>query len=159
MQLVEVTLEDLSSIRHKVFLSPCEDFSIPEFKIISFQGIYGHESAGKKDAKYLVASIKAAHEAWYTAGTIFDFSELSYEWGDEMDWVLDCLDRSPTNCIYPLAIVVGQKSDAGLRSLLNNSYKDLCYEKTEDAINALRHKIGQFELCLREWRSNTRPKA
>ncbi|MES2072016.1 MAG: hypothetical protein V4488_16790 [Pseudomonadota bacterium] len=159
MELTQVTLKDLSRIEHEVYLPPFEKYLSPEFKLIAFQGIYGHGSAGKADARYMQAVCRAAHEAWYTSGTILDFSNLEYEWGDEMEQVIDCLDRSPGNCTYPLAIVVGSRSEQALRSLLQESYDDLCFRELESALIAIRNKKRAFDDCLTEWRKSRVGKA
>jgi hypothetical protein len=98
-------------------LGPGPPFARPDFKVISYSGVYGVGSAGKKDALYMVATAKAAHEAWYTSATVFDFTELEYEWGDEMEWIFDFGYQPLANCSYPLAVVVSEKCGPALKSL------------------------------------------
>ena len=63
----------------------CE--TIGYFKV---SGTYKAGSAGLEDAKHIVGMTAYAKTRFYNRKWLFDLSELSYMWGDEMDWVLDC---------------------------------------------------------------------
>ena len=152
MELKEVTLQELSAIQHEIMLAPCAPFSIPDFKVIAYKGIYSHGSMGSQDARYIVATAKAAHEAWYSSAIILDFTELDYQWGDEMDWVLSIGHQPHINCSYSLAIIVGSKCESALRTLWADDYEQLCFNSLEQALKALKGKVAKYKLCLQEWR-------
>lgn len=60
--------------------------SIGYFKV---SGEYKPGSAGREDAEHIVGMIAYAQRRYFNRRWLFDFSELSYVWGDEMDWVLE----------------------------------------------------------------------
>ena len=153
MNLTEVSLKDVSSLQHRVYLPPSRKFEVPAFKVISYVGAYRSGGAGKGDALYIKATATAAHEAWYTRGTIIDFTELAYDWGDEMLWVQSLIDPLPVSCAYPLLVVVGPKCEPALRSLLKEDYEGLCLGSLDLAVQELSVKIAGYEQCLREWRA------
>lgn len=152
MELTKVTLSDISRITHEVFLPRSEPYVIPDFKVIRYTGHYRHGSAGKADARYISATTAAAHEAWFSSGIVLDFTELQYEWGDEMECVFDIGQRSQHNCAFPLVIVVGPECKEGLKSLVPDEYDAFCVESLPDALALLAKKGKEYEECLVNWR-------
>lgn len=75
-------------------------------------GTYKSGSAGSDDAKHIVGMTAYALARFYNKKWLFDFSELSYVWGDEMDWVLECGGGDEI-----VAIVVGPKCMAAISTL------------------------------------------
>jgi hypothetical protein len=75
-------------------------------------GTYKAGSSGSDDAKHIVGMTAYAQARFYNKKWIFDFSELSYVWGDEMDWVLECGGGDEI-----AAIVVGPKCMAAISTL------------------------------------------
>jgi hypothetical protein len=52
-------------------------------------GTYKAGSAGRPDAEHIVGMTAYAQARFHHRRWLFDLSELSYVWGDEMDWVLE----------------------------------------------------------------------
>ncbi|WP_284620756.1 hypothetical protein [Aquabacterium humicola] len=154
MKLSTITLEQLSSLTHEVKL-PEERSRSPFFKVISYHGEYRYGSGGNADARYIVATATAAHEAWFTEGIVIDFSDLKYEWGDEMEWVLGIAQGGPTGCSFPLVIIVGAKCKPAIQTLIPDEYADFCVESLDDALLLLEQKRRAYRQCLAEWRPRT----
>lgn len=57
--------------------------------IAKFKGTYRPGSAGAPDAAFICGIARTAVMMWHPAALILDLRDLSYTWGDEMDWVLD----------------------------------------------------------------------
>src|SRR5881227_2973928 len=76
IRLRPVTFAELSDLRHETLASEQQPFLTPEFLVIRYIGVYRPGSAGRGDALYIVATAKAAREAWYSNSTILDFREL-----------------------------------------------------------------------------------
>jgi len=111
--------------------------TIGYFKV---SGIYKTGSAGSDDAKHIVGMTAYAQERYYNNKWLFDFSELSYEWGDEMDWVLECGGGDEI-----VAIVVGPKCMAAISTLSNIDAKptdclknDMTFDNLDSAFNYLK---------------------
>ncbi len=153
MKLSTVSLEELSSLTHEVKLPETEKFQTPAFKVISYHGEYRYGAGGKSDALYICATATAAHKAWYTEGIIIDFSDLKYEWGDEMEWVFGIAQGGRTKCIFPLVVLVGSKSKQAIQTLIPDEYAELCSETFADAVALIERKRLEYKRCLAAWRS------
>jgi hypothetical protein len=77
-------------------------------------GTYKPGSAGRDDAEHIVGMTAYAQVRYYNRKWLFDLSELSYVWGDEMDWVLECGGGDEI-----VAIIVGPKCMAAISTLSN----------------------------------------
>jgi hypothetical protein len=151
MRLHEVTLSDLSPLRHTIRLTEAEGWDTPEFMVISYTGDYRYGSAGAPDARCILATAEAAHRAWYSQAIVLDFSRLSYQWGDEMEWVLGIGGRTG-ECAYPLVIVVGDGCRAAMITLLEDEYAPHCVESLPEAYLLGRRKIEEYDRCLKAHR-------
>jgi hypothetical protein len=152
MKLSTITLEQLSPLTHEVKVPETEKFRSPAFKVISYHGEYRYGSGGNADARYIVATATAAHKAWFTEGIVIDFSDLKYEWGDEMEWVLNIAQSGPTKCSFPLVIIVGDKCKPALQTLIPGDYAEFCVESLDEALSVLEQKRRAYRQCLAEWR-------
>lgn len=108
--------------------------------IAEFSGTYKSGSAGASDAKFIKGITKTAKDVWDCFGIIIDFSDLYYDWGDEMD------------CFLPFdenfALVVSDKCESGIATLLfglNTNKKaietDFIFSNTNDAQNYVIEKL------------------
>ena len=140
MNLSTVTLQELSSLTHEVKLPETERFQTPLLKVISYHGEYRYGAGGKSDALYICATATAAHKAWYTEGIIIDFSDLKYEWGDEMEWVFGIAQGGPTKCAFPLVVLVGSSCKQAIQSLIPQEYTEFCAESLSDAVLLIERK-------------------
>jgi hypothetical protein len=152
VRLRPVTLAELSGLRHETFTSEQQPFLTPEFLVIRYTGAYRPGGEGRGDALYIVATAKAAREAWYCNATILDFRELEYVWGDEMEWVTSITWDRAISYHAPLALVVGEKCRGALRSLLRDQYATFCVETLEQAFVMGRQKSQEYKIYLKEWR-------
>ena len=142
VNFTEVKLTDLSDITHQILLSEHDRFDTPEFKIIRYIGIYKYGSEGKGDFTYIRAVCQSACEAWWSKATILDFSQLDYQWGDEMD--------SAIGMAEPLVILVGEKCRKALKTLWPDEYDDFCCDTMEQAITLARTKIIRHDEQLEQ---------
>lgn len=156
MQLVPVSFEKLSNIKYSIALAPHERCSTPEFVVVKFTGVYRYGSAGRPDALFLVSMLAAVQKAWFTTSLIIDFTDFSYEWGDEMNWIHDVGRFLPSPCDKPLAIVVGDQCRAALQTLSPDDYNQNCVKSFDDAVALIRSRKPEFDQCMNEWRRNLR---
>ena len=156
MKLVPVSFNELSDITYSVSLAPHERYSTPEFAVVKFTGSYRDGAAGKPDALFLIAITEAVQKAWFTTSLIIDFSDLKYDWGDEMDWIHDVGQFMPSPCSKPLAIIVGDQCRDALQTLSPEEYNENCVESFDDAISHIRTRKQDFDRCMDEWRRNQR---
>jgi len=154
MKLTEVTFSDLSNIVHQIFISEHQRFATPDFKIIKFVGVYDYGSAGANDGLYIRAIYEAVHTAWYTHANILDFTELDYQWGDQMDHVFNFGWNSYIQYQHPLVVIVGERCREALQSLLTSNYQKDCCDTLEEAIQLAKQKHLDHEKHLAEWRNS-----
>jgi hypothetical protein len=77
---------------------------------LAFAGDYRTGSGGAPDAHYIEGLTRTVHEIWRPSAMILDLRDLNYEWGDEMDLVL----QPPTDIS---AIVVSPKCEPAISTL------------------------------------------
>jgi len=152
VRLRPVTFEQLSAVRHSVFVSESADRDPPEFLVIRYEGVYRDGSSGRGDALYLVAAAEAAQKAWWAPCTILDLREFQYSCGDEMEWITSIGWDRVTRCHSPLAIVVSDKCRAALKSLLEAEFDRFCVESMEAAYSSCRKQEIEWERAMKVWR-------
>lgn len=111
-------LEDLSRIKYQVHVGTSKEVSYLEIMILKFIGVYGFGSSGNSDAIFMRAIGEAVIEAWQPAGLIIDLSELSYEWGDQLENVFFIGSDKYRNIPFPNALIVGENSEEAVRTLI-----------------------------------------
>lgn len=82
---------------------------------------------------YIVATAEAARKAWSSRCTVLDFTDLQYDWGDEMEWVTSIGWDRVIQCHEPLGIVVGEKRQAASKSPLREEFEKFCLDILEQA--------------------------
>ncbi len=112
MKLQPVRFEDETHIRHEFELETTGQNRFWYTLIAKFIGTYGHGSSGRADAHYILGVTKTAIDIWQPAAVVLDLSELRYEWGDEMDWLL------PPALDVPAAVVVGPHCAPAIATLM-----------------------------------------
>ena len=85
--------------------------TIGYFKV---SGEYKPGSAGRDDAEHIAGMISYAQTRYFNCKWLFDFSELSYIWGDEMDWGLEMGGGDEI-----VALVLGPDCIAAISTLSN----------------------------------------
>jgi hypothetical protein len=109
--LREVTFSQLSDIEYNIYLVNSSVKDYLDIMIIQFTGHYGFGSKGNPDAVFMVAIVNAALSAWKPDALILDFTNLEYEWGDRIEELFGLTS-------IPLALIVGPRSEEGIRTLL-----------------------------------------
>ncbi|OBY76364.1 hypothetical protein BBG47_27545 [Paenibacillus sp. KS1] len=145
----QVQLEDLSKIRYEVHIGTSKIVDYLDFMILKFCGKYGYGSSGNADAVYMRAIGKAAIEAWEPGGLIIDFSELSYEWGDQIESVFFVGGDKYGDTPFPVALIVGKNSEEAIRTLLVGLESEKGIEEIEWAFKNLEDAWEYIECKLR----------
>ena len=151
VRLKPVTFEQLSALRHSVFVSESAGRGSPEFLVVRYEGVYRDGGAGHDDALYLVAAAKAAQKAWWAPCTILDLRELQYSWGDEMEWITSIGWDGVMRLHSPLAIVVSDKCRAPLKSLLEADFGRFCVDGMEAAYASCRRQDVEWKQAIKDW--------
>jgi hypothetical protein len=112
MKLQPVRIEDETRLRYEFQLETTGRHSFCYTLIAKFSGEYRPGSAGSPDASFIVGITELAVGIWHPAGLILDLSELRYEWGDEMEWLL------PPSVGCKAAVVVGPGCAPAIATLL-----------------------------------------
>lgn len=154
MKLIPVSFDQLSDITYSISLAPDEEYSTPEFVVVKFKGAYRGGSSGRTDAIFLVAIMEAVQCAWFTKALIIDFTDLSYHWGDEMNWIHDVGQILPSPCHKPMAIIVGDQCCTALQTLEPEEYDKHCVDSFDDAVALIRSRKPEYDRCMDEWRRN-----
>ncbi len=157
MDLVPVSLEQLSDIRYSVALAPHARFEEPEFLYVSFEGNYRPGSSGAPDATFLMAVMAALDRAWYAEAFIVDFTELTYTWGDEMDWIWGIGWQTWCRCHRPLAIIVGDGCQKALRTLDPDAFSTYCLDSFDEALASVRRQKADYDACIKAYHAANRP--
>lgn len=131
--LTPTSLDELSDFRYAVSLpEPSGQDSYP-FVHVAFSGIYGDSD----DATFIMAIMAAVQTAWYSPALIVDLTDLSYNWGDEMEWVYGIGYDQDDRICKKLVIVVGDRCSVGLQSLDPDAYAKHCLETFDAAMAVL----------------------
>jgi hypothetical protein len=117
MKLTRVEISPKHNIICTPFTVPISDDEPREVLVVQFAGTYGVGSDGNQDAQYMRAMVVAAIEFVEPSGLIFDLTELRYEWGDRMHWVLHSGHRHYINGDLPYAVVVSPLCEQAISSL------------------------------------------
>jgi hypothetical protein len=158
MQLRKVEIAPEHDITHEIFCvkMPSVHHNLPVL-IMKFSGVYGHGARGNIDAEYMKAMTRAAIEFTHPFGLIFDFRDLSYEWGDMMGAVLCAGEGRWVKDPMPLAIVVSERCETAITSLLKQELQVKDYSKLMH--RTLDSAVSYVDEEHMQWRSNVELKA
>lgn len=127
----------------------------PDILIVAFHGKYRYGSTGNADADYMRAMAEAGLYATSPTALILDFSELAYEWGDKIDWVLNSGTDQYGDAFFPMVVVVDEGCAGGLQSLIRgmNSEDPIDDNETffwtvEDAITKIYKQIDDYHKSI-----------
>jgi hypothetical protein len=112
MKLRPVRIEDETRLRHEFQLETTGRNPFCHTLIAKFIGEYRTGAAGAPDAAFIVGMARMAVEIWRPAAVVLDLSDLRYEWGDEMGWLL------PPSLGRKSAVVVGPGCTRAIATLL-----------------------------------------
>lgn len=116
-----VTIEEVCpSIGSTFYVRKLRDTRLNELLIVAVNGIYRRGSAGRADAAYIKGIVELATGLLNPHMIVVDLSDLTYEWGENMDLEFRLSD-------LPVAVVVGPKNRKALSTLANgiDSVKDI----------------------------------
>jgi hypothetical protein len=145
-----VTLHDPDNpIGCEFFLDRLED-DWREVLIVRFVGKYRIGHLGQPDAAYMAAMSAAAEVRWEPQGIVLDLSGLEYEWGDNLDNVLNwCWSRLDG----PGAVVVGGACKEAIRTLLFGVHSEKSLAEREDYFEDLEAAVAYVRKELADWNS------
>jgi hypothetical protein len=118
------SLTDLSKIRYEYLFEAGRDRDFQQVMVIRFFGTYQVGHLGASDGLFMYAVGMAAVGAWEPSGIILDLAELNYQWGDEMEMVLNLSTHTRRNDRKQeaFAVVVGASSKNGIIGLCPENY-------------------------------------
>ena len=88
MPLESVTFQEATDIKFEFKLETMDKHPFAHTHIAKFSGTYRPGSTGRPDACFIHGMTETALRIWIPEALILDLTELSYRWGDEMDWVI-----------------------------------------------------------------------
>src|SRR5690348_9516372 len=113
MKLKPVRIEEYTKLCYEFQLEATGRNPVCCTLIAKFIGDYRDGSSGHPDAVFMVGMLRMAVDLWRPAGVVLDLSELRYDWGDEMYWLLP-----PEVNGKKAAVVVGPKCARAIGTLL-----------------------------------------
>jgi len=141
MKLRQVRIEEETRLVHEFRLETSGRNSFCYSLIAKFSGEYRPGSEGRPDADYMVGMTKLAVAVWHPAALVLDLSELRYEWGDEMAWLL------PPAVGCRAAVVVGPLCSGAIATLMwgletqkPSTDADFVFETVEEAWEFVRYR-------------------
>ncbi|MGC3957537.1 MAG: hypothetical protein QM813_06135 [Verrucomicrobiota bacterium] len=109
-ELQAVQLGQDNPIQYAFFLSG-------RILVARFSGLYRPGHSGKPDCLFIEGIAATAMDVWNCRGLVLDLSNLDYQWGDEMEWLLP-IRRTCTKVNFPSATVVGPKCRNAIATLI-----------------------------------------
>lgn len=113
MKLRPIQIDEITQLRHEFRLETTARSPFRHTLIARFIGEYRDGSSGHPDAVFIAGMLRMAVELWRPAGVVLDLSDLRYQWGDEMHWLLP-----PDVHGRKIAVVVGPKCARAIATLL-----------------------------------------
>ncbi|ABC30555.1 hypothetical protein HCH_03824 [Hahella chejuensis KCTC 2396] len=110
--------------------------------LMRFSGTYGYGCKGNTDARYMTAMTHASIAFADPDALVFDFSKLTYEWGDAMAGVI------AAGCERELEtlVIAGEMAQEGLISLVDSEMmmepSEVVFISLESANERLKHLLG-----------------
>lgn len=152
MELQKITIAPDNELTHEIFSVKLPSADHLNALVMKFTGAYGYGSSGNGDAEYMTAVTRAAIYFTSPFGLIFDFSQLSYEWGDMMGQVLSSGKDQWVNDEMPIAIVVSDLCETAIKSLLTD---DLLMEDLSLVYHSLESALAYVDEKKRSRESKT----
>lgn len=107
-----------SAIRCRFSLTPTSNSQYHRILTVHFCGLYRMGCQGGPDATYMEAMTAAALVATRPEGLIFDFTDLDYRWGDDLESLYDICSNWPyRGADLPYAVVLGKDCRTAVISL------------------------------------------
>ncbi|MFO0926306.1 MAG: hypothetical protein U0736_04605 [Gemmataceae bacterium] len=113
MQFRPVRVEDETSVQCQFQLESTGQNRFTSVLIARFSGDYKDGAAGHPDAVYMAGMLRMGIEMWGPAAVVLDLTDLRYEWGDEMLWLV-----RPAFHYRKMAIVVGRGCARAIATLM-----------------------------------------
>lgn len=145
-------LEELSKINYEVHIGKSNEVSYIKIMILKFIGVYGFGSTGNSDAIFMRAIGEAVLEAWNPGGLIIDLSELSYEWGDQLEDIFYIGSYKYRDKPFPIALIVGDHSEEAIRTLILGAWSTKgiseigwVFKEVSDAWDYIETKLKEYD--------------
>ena len=141
-----VTPGGYRAIRVEYVLDSVDD-DYRDVLIVKFIGTYAIGHAGSPDATYMQAMVRVGEMCFHPSAVVLDLSELSYQWGDDMEGVFgpDC-----PHAVAVRAVVVGPPSREAIGTLLFGVHSTTpatehegFFEDVDAAVAYVRRRIGE----------------
>ena len=145
MELEPVNLAAFLEITPSAFLYKSRLENAPLVLIVKFKGLYHSGSSGSPDAGFISAVKNSALYHYVPDALILDFSELEYEWGDDLDNLLPDDDAVYYWRRTPMAVVVGPRCREAIRTLTFGLEDERQLSETTWAKDSLEEAISFIE--------------
>ena len=143
----QVYLNSLSDIKISAYLANHERFDAADYLLIKFTGVY-HLSS---DFRFILSMTEAYTSAFYSEGTILDFTDLEYTCGDEMSHIFDIGWNRIMKYQNPLAIIISNKCSESLKSLNKKAYKKYCVTSLNKAKKSIKKQNKNNKKIIKIW--------
>lgn len=141
MNLRPIRVEDETSLQYEFQLETTGPNRFCYTLIAKFIGEYRDGSAGRPDVDFILGMTKLAVGIWQPAALVLDLSELKYDWGDEMSWLL------PPDVTCKAAVVVGPRCSRAIATVMWGldtqkpvTDADFVFETIAEAWDAVRYR-------------------
>ena len=88
--------------------------------VVTCSGAYGVGSKGKPDARAIIAEIAKGLSATKVDSVLLDYTDLIYEWGDDIGATFYPDDPTDRDRVIPTAVIVGNNCKNAIQSLLES---------------------------------------
>ena len=116
MKISEFKFDALSQLKYLIFVCEFGGKWNPSALVLEFSGKYGLGSEGNTDADYIDAIKAAALAILNVEAVVFDFRNMSYEWGNRIWNVLQVNRPDDESGGLPVAMVISDKCCKGFSS-------------------------------------------
>ena len=142
MILKKVNLEETwNGMTCEFFTQNLRDTHLIDILHIKFSGTYRLGSAGKTELGYMTGNYELGKAIWRPFKIILDISNVEYEWGDDMELLLDISDPKSS------VIIVGDKNRKAISTLIYgiDTKKDIVdnkfyFDNLEKGVQELKRK-------------------
>ncbi len=113
MNLKKIDLDETcNGMNCEFFVLNLRDTLLIDILHIKFSGIYRPGSIGKSELGYMTGNYELGKAVWRPFKIVIDISDVEYEWGDDMELLLDISDPKSS------VIIVGKKNRKAISTLM-----------------------------------------
>lgn len=142
MDFKKVELEEIcNGMRCEFYAKNLGKSHLIDILIIQFSGEYRPGSEGKTELGFMIGKTELGKAVWRPFNIVIDISNVKYEWGDDMELLINLLEPKSS------VMIVGDKNRRALSTLLFGLETDkdivdnkLFFENLEKGIEKLQRK-------------------